>query len=69
MRSDLRNEEAAASAPPSRVNLDEDWSVDYWKTTLGVAREELIDAVRHVGGDVKRISEYLAKRSAAGPSS
>jgi hypothetical protein len=51
------------------IRLDEDWSVDYWKTTLGVEREELIAAVRKVGDDPQAVAAYLAARSASGPSS
>lgn len=58
-----------ADAPPQRINLAEDWNVDYWKTTLGVAREELIEAVRQVGDDVHAVTEHLARKAASGPSS
>lgn len=51
------------------IDIDKDWDVDYWKTTLGVSRDELIAAVRSVGGEVHAVSEYLARKSAAGPSS
>lgn len=52
-----------------RIDIDRDWDVDYWKTTLGVERDELIAAVRAVGGDVGAVTEYLARQSASGPSS
>ena len=52
-----------------RVHLDEDWSVDYWVTTLGVAREELVAAVRAVGDRVEDVANHLASQSASGPSS
>lgn len=52
-----------------RIHLDEDWSVDYWKTTLGVPREELIAAVRAVGDRAQDVAAHLAAQSASGPSS
>jgi hypothetical protein len=57
------------SSSEQHIRLDEDWSVDYWKTTLGVEREELIAAVRKVGDEPQAVAAYLAARSASGPSS
>ena len=52
-----------------RIDLSKDWDVDYWKTTLGVSREELIAAVGEAGDRVHDVAEHLARKSAAGPTS
>ncbi len=57
------------TAADERIHLDDDWSVDFWKTTLGVPREELIAAVRAVGDRPQDVAAHLARLSASGPSS
>ncbi len=42
---------------PTKINIKEDWEVRYWTRALGVAAEQLKQAVQEVGPlvvDVKR---------------
>lgn len=43
------------------INLNEDYEVSYWVSTIGVTREQLIEAVGKVGKSVEAVKEYLHK--------
>jgi hypothetical protein len=62
-------DEPRAGLDQQRIDLSKDWDVDYWTTTLGVTREELIAAIGKVGDRVKDVADHLARQSAAGPTS
>jgi hypothetical protein len=44
-----------------RINLSEDYEVDYWMKALGVSREALIDAVAAVGSTAAAVRQHLGK--------
>jgi len=44
----------------SRINLNEEYEVRYWREKLGITKEELVDAVRKVDDSPKAASELLA---------
>ncbi|MES2430259.1 MAG: DUF3606 domain-containing protein [Bacteroidota bacterium] len=44
-----------------RVNIHEDWELDYWCTHFNVSKEKLIDAVVVAGTSVDDVSAYLNK--------
>lgn len=44
-----------------RVNLSEDYEVQYWAHKFNVTAEKLKKAVRKVGDSAKNIEEYLKK--------
>ena len=46
-----------------RINIHEQWEVNYWTDKFGVSREKLEDAVKKVGTMVKDVENYL-KRAA-----
>jgi len=44
----------------SRINLNEEYEVRYWREKLGITKEELVDAVRKVDDSPKAARELLA---------
>lgn len=44
-----------------RINLSEDYEVQYWTMELGVSEKELRDIVQAVGNTSKAVSEHLGK--------
>jgi len=50
-------------ADSSRINIHEDYEVDYWKSALGVTRDQLAEAVTQVGTSAEAVREYLKKDS------
>lgn len=44
-----------------RINLNEDYEVQYWMQTLGVTRDELKAAVEAVGTTATAVREHLGK--------
>lgn len=50
-----------ASPDRDRINLSEDYEVQYWTKTLGVSEEELRQAVKQVGSTSKAVREHLGK--------
>lgn len=56
--------ESKAKEPAQRghINLSEPGEIHYWAKTLGVSDEEIIDAVKQVGGAVDEVRKLL-KRS------
>jgi hypothetical protein len=50
-----------ASPDRDRINLSEDYEVQYWTKTLGVSEEELRQAVKQVGSTFKAVREHLGK--------
>lgn len=54
---------------PQRTHIDvnDEGDVEYWAHRLGVTRQQLVDAVRRVGGRVPDVETALAPSSAADP--
>ena len=48
-------------ADSSRININEDYEVDYWTNTLGCTRDQLTKAVREAGTSAKAVRTYLNK--------
>ncbi|MDB5128363.1 DUF3606 domain-containing protein [Mucilaginibacter sp.] len=44
-----------------RVNVNEDYELQYWSEKFGVSRDRLKEAVEAVGTSVKAVQEYLNK--------
>ena len=55
--------------PRLRIRLDDPADADRWAKELGVAPEVLRQAVHAAGDCADDVANYLAKRSAEGPSS
>jgi uncharacterized protein DUF3606 len=45
----------------SRINLSEDYEMQYWTKALGVSREELERLVREHGNSAERIRQHLRR--------
>ena len=45
----------------NRINLQEDYEVQYWTQTLGVSAEELRKAVEAVGSTADAVRRHLGK--------
>ncbi len=45
----------------TRVNVNEDWELDYWSKKFGVTEEQLKNAVRAVGDSAEAVQRYLGK--------
>lgn len=43
----------------ARVNMNEEWEVNYWRKEFGCTRHELRAAVKAVGTSVEKVREYL----------
>jgi hypothetical protein len=43
----------------TRINLNEDYEVRYWTTTLGVSKEQLEAIVRQVGNSVEAVKAEI----------
>jgi hypothetical protein len=43
----------------SRVNVNEEYEVQYWTNKLGISREKLISTVKRVGVSVEDIKKSL----------
>lgn len=43
----------------SRINMNEDYEVQYWTEKLGITKEELAQAVELVGTSAAAVEEYV----------
>jgi hypothetical protein len=48
-------------ADRSRINVNEDYELDYWTAEFGVTREELREAVKTAGPSVEAVRACLAQ--------
>ncbi|MCU1126863.1 DUF3606 domain-containing protein [Stenotrophomonas maltophilia] len=58
MSDDKKN---TGSPDRDRINVDEDYELRYWTTTLGVSAEELRAAVAAVGPTTVAVRKHLGK--------
>lgn len=42
-----------------KINVNEDYEVQYWAKTLKVSADELVDAVKKVGPQASKVRQYL----------
>jgi hypothetical protein len=47
-----------------RINTSEEYEVRDWATSMGVSREELLEAIGKVGNEADRVRDHLAGRKA-----
>lgn len=45
---------------PTKINLGQQWEVDYWTKELGVSEAKLKQAVKAVGVKVTDVKKWLA---------
>ena len=58
MTDDKKN---AGSPDRDRINVNEDYELQYWTKALGVSADELRAAVRAVGPGAAAVREHLGK--------
>ncbi|NBJ12140.1 DUF3606 domain-containing protein [Microvirga arsenatis] len=46
---------------PTKINIHEEWEVQYWTKKWNITREQLINAVRQVGVQTSKVAAYLGK--------
>ncbi len=46
-------------ADDSRINVNEDYELQYWSDKFGVSRERLREAVEVAGTSVEKVKSYL----------
>ncbi|MGU3668746.1 DUF3606 domain-containing protein [Methylobacterium sp. A49B] len=45
-----------------KINVHEDWELEYWARRFGVTKERIKEAVRQVGVQTKDVAEFLGQR-------
>lgn len=45
----------------SKINVHEDWELEYWSKELGVSKERIREAVKAVGTSAAAVRRYLGK--------
>ncbi|MDG9882333.1 DUF3606 domain-containing protein [Pseudomonas putida CSV86] len=45
----------------SRINLSEEWEVQYWTKKFGVTKEKLTEAVKAVGASAEAVQKHLGR--------
>ena len=58
MSDDKKN---SGSPDRDRINVNEDYELQYWTTALGVSAEELRAAVKAVGPTAAAVRDHLGK--------
>jgi hypothetical protein len=58
------NKTKTAPQDSSRVNVNEDYEVQYWTNKFNCSKEQLRDAVDSVGTSAEKVAEYI--RGASG---
>lgn len=43
----------------TRINLNEQWEIDYWTDALECSESELRSAVKEVGDSIETVTDYL----------
>ena len=57
----MDNKQNTGSPDRDRINVNEEYELQYWSEKFGVSRDELKAAVQAVGTQVKDVEEYLNK--------
>ena len=55
------NKSKTGSPDRDRINLSEDYEVQYWTKELGISEKELRDVIQAVGDTSKAVREHLGK--------
>jgi len=57
----MDSKQNVGSPDRDRINVHENYEVEYWTKELGVSKEELIAAVKAVGTAADAVREHLKK--------
>ena len=56
-----KNKKIIEKPNKERVNLSEDYEVQYWSTKFTTTKEKLKKAIKEVGDNAKDVEEYFKK--------
>ncbi|MDB5130517.1 MAG: hypothetical protein JWR02_266 [Mucilaginibacter sp.] len=57
----MDNKNNVGSPDRDRINLHENYEVEYWTKTLGISAEELKEAVKNAGTSANAVKQHLKK--------
>jgi hypothetical protein len=57
----MDNKQQTGSPDRDRINVNEEYELQYWSEKFGVSREELKAAVESAGTTAKAVEAYLKK--------
>ncbi|WP_374948482.1 DUF3606 domain-containing protein [Mucilaginibacter sp.] len=57
----MDNKQNTGSPDRDRINVNEDYELQYWSEKFGVSHDELKEAVKSAGTAVKDVQAYLNK--------
>jgi hypothetical protein len=57
----MDSKDKVGSPDRDRINVHENYEVEYWTNELGVSAERLREAVKEAGTSAKAVREYLNK--------
>ena len=57
----MDNKQNIGSPDRDRINVNEEYELQYWSEKFGISRDELKEAVKASGTSVKDVEEYLKK--------
>jgi hypothetical protein len=46
----------------TRININEQWELEWWPWRLGISRKELLAAVKNVGPQLTKVKNYLSSK-------
>lgn len=55
------NKSKTGSPDRDRINLSEDYEVQYWTKELGISEKKLRDVIQAVGNTSRAVREHLGK--------
>jgi hypothetical protein len=57
----MDNKQNIGNPDRDKINVNEDYELQYWTKRFGVSSDELKEAVKEVGTSAKAVEEYLNK--------
>lgn len=57
----MDNKQNVGSPDRDRINVNEDYELEYWIKALNVSKDELRDAVKAVGTSAEKVKVHLNK--------
>lgn len=57
----MDSKQNVGSPDQDRINVNEDYELQYWSEKFNVSRDRLKEAVKAVGTSAKAVQEYLNK--------
>jgi hypothetical protein len=57
----MDNKEKVGAPDRDRINVNENYEVEYWSKELGISPEKLRQVVKDAGTSAKAVREYLNK--------